>query len=63
MKCDKCRNKSWKECSNNCKELEYSCHVCKNMVKVKVYIEHFGYHYFDPDQYLACSMCNVYKRI
>ena len=33
------------------------------MVKVKHYIEHSGYHYSDPDQYLACSMCNVYKHI
>ena len=63
MKCYKCINKPWKECCNNGKELEYSCYVCKNMVKVKDYIEHFGYHYSDPDQYLKCSMCNVYKHI
>ena len=63
MKCDKCINKPWKECCNNGKELEYSCYVCKNMVKVKDYIEHLGYHYSDPDQYLTCSMCNVYKHI
>ena len=63
MKCDKCLNKPWKECCNNCKELEYSCYVCKNTVKVKDYIEHLGYHYSDPDQYLTCSMCNVYKHI
>ena len=63
MKCDKCINKPWKECCNKCKELEYSCYVCKNMVKVKDYIEHLGYHYSDPDQYLTCSMCNVYKHI
>ena len=35
MKCYKCINKPWKECSINCKELEHSCYVCKNMVKVK----------------------------
>ena len=63
MKCNKCINKPWKDCCNNCKELEYSCDVCKNMVKVKDYIEHLGYHYSDPDQYLTCSMCNVYKHI
>ena len=33
------------------------------MVKVKDYIEHLGYHYSNPDQYLTCSMCNVYKHI
>ena len=27
MKCNKCINKPWKECCNNCKELEYSCYV------------------------------------
>ena len=43
MKCKKCLNKPWKECCNNCKELEYSCYVCKNMVKVKDYIEHLEY--------------------
>ena len=53
MKCKKCINKPGKECINNCKELEYSCYVCKNMVKVKDYIEHLGYHYSDPDQYLT----------
>ena len=63
MKCDKCINKPWKECCHNCKELEYSCYVCKNMVKVNDYIEHLGYHYSDLDQYLTCSMCNVYKHI
>ena len=63
MKCEKCKNKSWKECCNNCKELEYSCYVCKNMVKVKDYIEHLGCHYSDPGQYLTCIMCNVHKHI
>ena len=33
------------------------------MIKVKDYIEHLGYHYSDPDQYLVCSMCNVYKHL
>ena len=33
------------------------------MVKVKDYIEHLGYRYSDADQYLTCSMCNVYKHI
>ena len=47
MKCDKCNNKSWKECCNNCKE---------NMLIMKDYLEHLGYHYSDPDQHLVCSM-------
>ena len=63
MKCNKCINKPWKKCCNNCKELEYSCYIFKNMVKVKDFIEHLGYDYSDPDQYLTCSMCNVYKHI
>ena len=33
------------------------------MLKVKDYIEHLGCHYSDPDQFLACSTCNVSKRI
>ena len=36
-KCKKCIIKPWNECCNNCKELEYSCYVCKNMAKVKDY--------------------------
>ena len=35
MKCNKCKNKSWKDCCNNCKKLEYSFYLYKNMVKVK----------------------------
>ena len=65
MKCNKCKNKTWKKCFNNCKGLENSCYVCKGerLVKVKDYIEHLGYHYSDPYQYLACSLCNVFKHI
>ena len=33
------------------------------MVKVEDYFEHLGCHYSDPDQYLACSMCNNYKHM
>ena len=44
MKCNKYINKPWKECCNNCKELENSCYVCKNMVKVKDYIDHLECH-------------------
>ena len=63
MNCNKCLNKPWKECCNSCKELLYCCYVCKNVVKMKDFIEHLGYHYSDPDQYLACSMCSVSKHI
>ena len=64
MKCNKCINKPWKECYNNCNELDYPCYVCKNLVKVKDYIEHLGYHYSDPDQYLVCVMfINIYPYI
>ena len=38
MKCDKCKNKPWKECCNDCRELEYCCYICKDIVKVKNYI-------------------------
>ena len=63
MKCDKCKNKPWKECCNDCKELEYCCYICKNIVKVKRYIKHVGDHYDNPGQYLACNMCKVYKHL
>ena len=63
MKCDKSKNKPWKECCNDCKELDYCCYICKDIVKVKNYIKHLGGHYDNPDQYLACNMCKVYKHI
>ena len=59
LKCIKCKNKPRKECSKNCKDLEYSFYICKNMGRVKDYIEPLGCHYSDPGQYLTCSMCNV----
>ena len=63
MKCDKCKNKHWKEWCNDCKELEYCCYICKDIVKVKDYIKHLGDHYANPNQYLECNMCKVYKHI
>ena len=36
MKCDKCKNKPWKECCNDCKELEYCRYISKNIVKAKI---------------------------
>ena len=63
MKCDKCKNKPWKECCDNCKVLEYSCYLCENVVKVKDYIEHLGKHYNDKNLYLTFCMCGVNKHI
>ena len=40
MKCNNCKNKPWKKCCENCKELEYSCYICNSLVKVKNYIGH-----------------------
>ena len=36
MKCDKCKNKPWKECCNDCEELEYCCYISKNIIKAKI---------------------------
>ena len=61
MKCDKCKNKPWKECCDDCKELDCCCYICKDIVKVKHYIKLLGEYYVNPDQYLECNMCNVHK--
>ena len=45
----------------NNKELEYSCYVCENVVKVRDYIEHLEKHYNDKSLYLTCCMCGVNK--
>ena len=63
MKCDKCKNNPRKGCCNDCKELEYCCHICKDIFKVKDYIKHLEEHYVNRDQYLECNMCKVYKHI
>ena len=59
MKCYKCINKPWKKCYNDCKELDYCCSICKDIVKVKDYIKHLEEHYDDPNQYLECNMGKV----
>ena len=62
MKFDKCKNKQRRECCDNCKELEYCCYICKDIVKVKDYIKHLEKHYNDKNLNLAC-MCRVNKHI
>ena len=54
-----CKNRPWRECCNDCKELEFFCYICKDMVKVKNYIVHLGDHYDDPRLYLTCSICGL----
>ena len=51
-----CKNRPWRECCNDCKELEFFRYICKDMVKVKNYIVHLGDHYDDPRLYLTCSI-------
>ena len=63
MKCDKCKNKPWNECCNDCKELDYNCYICKDIVKVKDYNKHLGEQYVNADQYLECNMCKTYKHM
>ena len=63
MKCDKCKNKPRKEWCNDCKELDYCCYICKDIVKVKDYFKHLGEHCVNPNQCLECNMCKVYKHI
>ena len=59
MKCDKSKNKHWKDSCYDCKELEYCCHICEDIVKVKDYNKLLGKHYDNSDQYLECNMCKV----
>ena len=59
MKCDECKNKHWRECCTDCKELDYCCYICKDIVKVKDYMKKLGILYDNPDQYLGCNMFKV----
>ena len=61
MKCDKCKNNLRREWRNDCKELDFCCYICKDIVKVKAYIKHLGDPYAYPNQYLEYNMCKVYK--
>ena len=63
MKSDKCKNNPWKNRCNDCKELEYCCYICKDIVKVKDFIKHLEEHYVNRDQYLEYKNCKVYKHI
>ena len=33
------------ECCNDCKELDYCCYICKDIVKVKDYTKYLGEHF------------------
>ena len=63
MKCDKFKNNPWKECCNDCKQLEYCCYLSKDIVKAKDCIKHLREHYVNPNQYLECNMCKFYEHI
>ena len=63
MKCNNCKNKPWKKCCENCKELEYSCYICNSLVKVKNYIGHLEEHYKNPDLYIKLVRCVMFINI
>ena len=63
MKCDKCKKKHWRECCDNCTELEYCCYICKDIVKVKDYIKLLEKHFNGKSLYLTCYMCRVNEHI
>ena len=63
MKFNKCKNKPWRECCNDCKELDYCCYICKDIVKVKDYNNQLGNHYANPNQNIECNMCKDPKHI
>ena len=62
INCDECKNKSWAQSCNCCQGKPYQCFVCNRVITYRDKHDHFLEH-FNPDQYLTCRKCKVYKHI
>ena len=63
VKCDNCKDKSWRGCCNKCLNSSFECYICKGYFKNRDYINHMNIHNNDPNLYITCIMCNVYQHI
>ena len=61
IKIDECKHKSWSRICDWCQGKPFQCFVCNKIITEKH--EHLREHFNDPNQYLTCRMCKVYKHI
>ena len=59
IKCDEYKNKSW---SHWCQGKPCQCFVCR-VVTYRDKHDHLLEHYNNPNQYLTCRKCKLYKHI
>ena len=62
-KCGSCKNKPWSQCCDWCQGKPFNGFICNKSVTYREKLEHLQYHYSDPNQYLTCRICNIYKHI
>ena len=66
IKCDERKNKSWAQSRNWCQGKQgkpYQCFICNRVIKYKDKHNHLLEHYNNPNQYLTCRKCKLYKHI
>ena len=63
IKCDKCKNKAWCWCCDDCQSKPFQCFVCKEIITYREGHDHLSKHHNDPNQYLVCRMCKINKHI
>ena len=63
VKCDSCKDKSWRMCRDKCLDSLFESYICKSYVKNGHYINHKNIHNNDPNLYITCIMCNVNQHI
>ena len=62
IKCDECKKKSWAQSCYWCQDKPYQCFLCIRVITYRVKHNHLLEHYNNPDQYLTCIKCKVYKK-
>ena len=63
IKCDQCKNKSCAQSCNWCQGKPYQCFVCNRVITYRDKHNHLLEQYNNPNQYLTCRKCKVYKHI
>ena len=61
IKCDECKGKSWAQSCNWCQGRPYQCFVCNRVITYRDKHDHLLEHFNNPDQYLTCRKCKLYK--
>ena len=61
IKCVECKNKS--QSCNWCQGKPYQGFICNRVITYRDNQNHFLEHYNNPNQYLTCRNCILYKHI